>query len=106
MKEEIRLLMREALHAELEPLWDQLTEQNARISAHGLLLETLYANAFLNDPAGLIELMQGLIEKTRSNATRAGPMSDEQAIELQARIATRLQRFSDAVQLRLQQSDW
>jgi hypothetical protein len=103
MKEEIRALMNEALQDALEPMHQEFIEQSARLSAQRFLLEMVYASQFKADPDGFDGLMADLIGLSRSNAVRAGPMSEDDAIELQARIATHLARFQSAVALRISQ---
>ena len=103
MKEEIRALMNEALQEALEPIHQEFIEQSARLSAQRLLLEMVYANQFEFDPDGFKGLMDNLIGRARSNAVKAGPMPVDDAIELQARIATHLERFQNAVALRISQ---
>lgn len=84
-----------------EPLIEAQQELNARLSAQRFLLEIVYANEFRNDSAGLDGLMDELIRLTRAAPTKAGPMPDDAVIELQARIATHLQRFQQSVQGRI-----
>ena len=103
MKEEIRTLMREALLVEMEPLHQEIMELSARLSAQRFLLEMVYANQFESNPDGYREFMTGLIGLTRSSAVKTGPMTNDDATELQARIATHLERFQNAVALRISQ---
>ena len=103
MKEEIRALMNEALQDALEPIHQEFIEQSARLSAQRFLLEITYANQFEFDPEGFEGLMTSLIGLSRSKAVKAAPMSADDAIELQARIATHLERFQKSVALRISQ---
>lgn len=103
MKEEIRELMNEALQGALEPIHQEFIEQSARLSAQRFLLEMVYANQFEFDSDGFKELMASLIGLSRSNAVKSAPMPADDAIELQARIATHLERFQNAVALRISQ---
>ena len=82
---------------------DRFLEIDAALTAQRFLLEQLYANAFMESPADFSRLMGGLIDKTRSDATTAAPMEEDEKIERQARVATRLVRFEDSVNLRLKQ---
>lgn len=102
-RKEILQLVSAAAELAMEPIHNDIMELNARLSAQNFLLETLYANAFLNDPDGLKTLMQSAIEATRRTPTRTTAMSDEYAIELQARIATRLERFQTSVVRRIEE---
>lgn len=101
MKEEIRALMIEALQDFLQPIHQEFIEQNARLSAQRFLLEMVYASNFESNPDGFADMMNRLIGLTHSNAVKAEPMPDDDAIELQARIATHLERFQNAVALRI-----
>lgn len=103
-KETLKLVV-QATDAAMETVHNDIMELNARLSAQNFLLETLYANAFLADPDGLKSLMQSAIEATRRSSTRSTTMSDEYAIELQARIATRLGMFQTSVLRRIEESD-
>ena len=81
---------------------DDMLELNARLSAQRFLLEQLYANAFLNDAPGFDTFMSGALAKVQQS-TRSSPMPDDYAQELQARVATHLQRFGESVAKRLRQ---
>jgi hypothetical protein len=83
------------------PIYEQQQELNARLSAQRFLLEIAYANTFEGNAHGLDRLMDELIRLTRVAPTKAGPMQDDDATELQARIATHLLRFQEAVQARI-----
>lgn len=85
------------------PMREHLQELQAQQSAQNFLLETLYANQFLNNPQGFDQFMHGALETTRSKPTRVGPMTEEDAVEMQARVAARLQRFRESVARRLAQ---
>jgi hypothetical protein len=76
-------------------------ELSEMFSALRLLVEVAYANAFAADPEGFARVMAELQRLTREAPVRSGPMPDETLIELQARIATHLQRFQQAVQHRI-----
>lgn len=103
MKEEIRALMNEALQDALGPIHQEFIEQSARLSAQRFLLEITYANAFEFDPDGFEELMTRLIGLSQTNAVKAEPMPAEAEFELQVRTATHLERFQNAVALRISQ---
>lgn len=85
------------------PLEQQMLDMQAQLSAQNFLLELLYANSFLHNAEGFDTFMHGALDMTRSKAVRTGPMSEEQALEMHARIATRLQRFHESVALRISQ---
>lgn len=85
------------------PIHTELMEQSARLSAQRYLLEMLYANQFLSNPQGFTEFMEAALDQTRRQSTRAEPMPEDTAMELQARVATSLQRFQESVELRLHQ---
>lgn len=104
-RKEILQLVSAAADIAMETVHNDIMELNARLSAQNFLLETLYANAFLNDADGLRTFMQGAIEATRRNPVRNTAMSDEYAIELQARIATRLEMFQTSVMHRIEASN-
>ena len=76
-------------------------ETSARLSAQQFLLEILYTNAFAADPAGFDRLMEELQRLTRVASTQAEPVNADDAIEMQARIATNLQRFQSSVKARI-----
>lgn len=103
MSDELRKLLAEVLQATTEEIWTELSEQSARLSAQRFLLEVMYANAFREDPDGFTALMAQLIEKTRTSPVTSSPTPAEVLIELQARTATHLQRFENAVSLRIEQ---
>ena len=91
------------IEATLNVLIDSMTNLNARLSAQRFLLEVVYANQFLDNEDGFTELMDGLMHLTRTAPTKNGPIPPEDAIELQARIATELQRFQNSVNRRIAQ---
>lgn len=76
-------------------------EMSARLSAQQFLLEILYTNAFAKDPAGFDRLMDELQRLTRVASRPAEPATMDEMIEMQARIATNLQRFQSSVQSRI-----
>lgn len=78
-------------------------EVNARLSAQRFLLEQLYANAFLGNPDGFDDFMAGLVELGRTRAYTTEPMEADAKLEMQARIATHMQKFHSAVATRLKQ---
>lgn len=82
---------------------DRFMEMQAVASAHLFLLEQMYSNAFLGSPENFEAFMTQALDVNRAKPTLSGPMSDEYKTEMQARIAVRLQRFADAVRLRLKQ---
>lgn len=82
----------------------ELMEQSARLSAQRYLIEMLYANQFQDNPEAFEEFMDGAIEIVRTHSTRVPPMDDDTATELQARVATQLQRFRESVVKRLEQA--
>ena len=83
---------------------DRWAEVEAMLSAQRFVLEHICANAFLGrPPEELTRFMSGLVQATRSAATTSAPMDADLRVEQQARIATHLVRFADAVQLRVQQ---
>lgn len=86
-----------------EPIHTELMEQSARLTAQRYLLEIVYANRFLDNPAGFNKLMDDALNKARTRPTQAEPMQEDVATELSARVATHLQRFQESVQLRLRQ---
>ena len=77
-------------------------EFSARLSAHSLLLETLYANIFLGKPDHFRTLMDELLRATREAPAITEPSQAEFVIELQARCAVHLQRFGAAVLRRVE----
>lgn len=95
-------LISRVFNAMAEPIVEAQQELSARLSAQRFLLEVMYANAFRSEPRRLDELMEELIRLTRAAPSRAEPMPDDVAIELQARAATHLQRFQAAVQHRIE----
>lgn len=58
---------------------------------------------FLNQPEAFEEFMDGAIDMARTRSRQAEPMSEDVALELQARVATQLQRFRESVVQRLEQ---
>jgi hypothetical protein len=90
------------LAAHEERVLEELTEQSARLSTMRFLLEDLYADAYTHRLVAFDARMTELIDLTRNATTRGNPMTDDQAIEMQARIATHLQRFHEAVVPRIQ----
>ncbi len=86
-----------------EPIHTELLDISARLSAQRYLLEIVYANEFLNNEDGFNRLMESALDQTRQKATKSGPMPDEVATELQARIATHLQRFQESTALRIRE---
>lgn len=86
-----------------EPFHTELMEQSARLSAQRYLLEMLYAQQFLNQPEAFEEFMEGAIDMARTSSRRTEPLSEDVALELQARVATQLQRFRESVVQRLEQ---
>lgn len=85
------------------PMREHIQELQAQQSAQNFLLETLYANHFLNNPQGFDQFMRGALDVTRSKPVRTGPMTPDEAAEAQARVAARLQRFHESVARRLEQ---
>ena len=79
-------------------------EISARLSAQGLLLEFMFCNAFAKDPAGFSRVMDELQRLTRGAPVLSEPQPAEAVIEMQARVATHLQRFHEAVQHRIASS--
>lgn len=69
----------------------------ARISTMNFLLEVLYMQQFKHDPAGLRQLFAELQRLTRDAPSTAEPTGRAELIEQQARVATHLQRFEQAV---------
>lgn len=80
---------------------NDILEISARLSAQGLLLEFIFANAFAADPAGLDRVMTELQRLTRVAPVLSEPLPAGEVIELQARVATHLQRFGEAAQHRI-----
>lgn len=80
---------------------DTLLEIEAALSAQRFLIEHLYAQSFAADPAGLSRVMQELLRLTRGAATASAPTEKDTMIELQARMATHLQRFETSVLARI-----
>jgi hypothetical protein len=99
----IRTQVQDALRELAAPIHEDLLEINARVSAQRFLLEQMYANLFLKNPDGFTRFMQGALLATQERSTRSGPMSEESALELQARIATHLLRFQASVEKRLRE---
>lgn len=85
------------------PIQEHVQELQAQLSAQAFLLEMAYANQFLQDPEAFDDFMRNALDVTRAKPVRTGPMSDAAAEEMQARVATRLQRFHDSVARRIAQ---
>lgn len=102
-KDELPERMAEMFDRLAEPFHTELMEQSARLSAQRYLLEMLYAQQFLNQPEAFEEFMDGAIDMARTRSRQAEPMSEDVALELQARVATQLQRFRESVVQRLEQ---
>lgn len=69
-------------------------EIDAALTAHTMLLEVAFANAFISDPDGVVALTDQLAERLRTRATTGNvPMDEAVKVELQARAAARLIRF-------------
>lgn len=81
----------------------ELGEMNARVSALQFLMQQLYANAFAGLPEDFEAFMDGAIQKCRARPTLAEPMTDDELVELQVRVATHLTRFRDQVAARIRQ---
>lgn len=94
-------LVKNAFNELAAPIREDLLEMNARLSAQRFLLEQMYANLFLRNPEGFAKFMHGALRATQECSTRNGPMSDDFATELQARISIHLQRFQSSVEKRL-----
>lgn len=99
----IRKQVQDAFRELAGSIHEDLLEINARQSAQRFLLEQMYANLFLKNPDGFSRFMQGALLATQERSTRSGPMSEDSALELQARIATHLQRFQASVEKRLRE---
>jgi hypothetical protein len=82
---------------------ERFMEIDSMLSAHRFVIEQICANAFIDDPDGLTEFMNGLVEKSRTKPTTSAPMTDDERMERIARIATHLARFGDSVKLRVRQ---
>lgn len=80
---------------------EDMLELSARLSAQAMLLEIVYCNAFAKDQVGFDRLMVELQRLTRVAPVLSEPQPDDAVIELQARVATHLQRFHEAVQYRI-----
>lgn len=80
---------------------ERFMEIEAMLSTHRLLLEQLYANAFLDCPGNFTPFMDGLLEKTRTKTTASMPMPTEERVERAVRVATHLTRFAESVRRRL-----
>lgn len=85
------------------PLQEHVQELQAQLSAQAFLLEMAYANQFLHEPEAFDEFMRRALDATRKKAVRTAPMSASEAEEMQARVATRLQRFHESVARRIAQ---
>lgn len=103
MNDEIRMYVERMLSDALEPIHQEFIEQSARLSAQRFLLEMVYANSFISNGDGFNTFMDGLMKMTREHVVKSGPMKVDDATELQARIATHLERFQSAVSLRISQ---
>lgn len=104
MNTETRAQVQAMIEEALAPVHQEFMEQSARLSAQRFLLEIVYANNFAGSPSQFAAFMRGLQMRTAENMTKSGgPMRDEDAIELQARIAAHLERFGNAVELRISQ---
>lgn len=103
MNDETRMYVERMLSEALESIHQEFIEQSARLSAQHFLLEMLYANSFLSDGDGFNTFMDGLMKMTRERVVKSGPMQGDDVTELQARIATHLERFQSAVSLRISQ---
>lgn len=83
---------------------ERFLETDARLTTQRFLLEQLYAMAYQRNPEDWQPFMDSLIDSTRAATTTPGPMANDDKVELQARVATHLDRFSKAVALRLDQA--
>ncbi len=81
------------LEANLKPIWDEQLEQSARLSAMRLLLEDLFADKYSDKLPEFNARMERFLELTRTASVKGAPVSDEQMNEMQARVATHLERF-------------
>jgi hypothetical protein len=101
MTEDERNELNAVLAAHQAHIADAMMEESARISAVRFLLEDVYADGYVGNLEGFNTRMEALIGLTRTQAVRANQMTDEDATEMQIRIATHLQRFQDAVAPRI-----
>ena len=76
-------------------------EMCARLSTQQFLMEILYTNAFVHDPAGFDRLMAELVRLTNTASTKPEPISDDDASEMRMRCVLYLQRFQQSVQDRI-----
>jgi len=82
---------------------DRWLEAESMLSAHRVLIEQMYANAFLGNIEGFDVFMDGLLRQTRTSATVSQPIDAESKMERQVRLATHLERIAASIRLRLQQ---
>lgn len=102
MTEEDRLEIETLMTRNLDPVWVEFTEQSARLSAVSFLIENMYADAYINKLTDFNARMAELLSLVWSASRKGGPMSDDEEQELQARIATHLNRFQSAVATRIE----
>ncbi len=86
-----------------EPLREELLELHTKVSVQRYLLEVLYANQFLDDAEGFRDFMARASDHTKQKPSRSGPVSAEDAQEQLVRMTVHMDRFRDAVLLRLAQ---
>lgn len=102
MTEDERNELNALLEAHQESVREEMKEVSARISALRFLLENAYADGYVGNLEAFKTRMDDLIGLTRTSAVRGNQMTDDDATEIQVRIATHLQRFHDAVVPRIQ----
>jgi hypothetical protein len=80
---------------------ERFLEIDAKLNAQRYLLEQAYANAFLANPAGFDQFIDGALSATSEKSTASEPMQDDYRVELTVGVAKHLARFGDAVKQRL-----
>lgn len=101
-RDEINAILAAHRQRLVDDLMDELMEQSARLSVVRFLLEDLYADAYTRRLPDFEQRMADLMELTRTAMTRGHAMTDDEAIEMQARHATHLERFRNAVRPRIE----
>lgn len=86
-----------------EPLRAEILDLHMKANAQRYLLEQVYANRFLSDAEGFRELMAGLTDFSKQKPSKSGPIDDESMQEQLVRLTVHLDRFRDAVLLRISQ---
>lgn len=104
-REEVAQALATAMNRVAASVREDMVRLGAAHSAMRFLLEQLYANAYIGNPAGFDSLMNQFIELTRKAPATSGSMDEEAKIEAQAQVCAQLERFRLSVLQRLQQDN-